>query len=180
MVENSDYLDIENEGLNFSESAQVDTNQELEGELHLRFFLPSGDEFALPALGIREVMEQEAERITPIPNASPLLLGTINLRGQIIWVADLGQFLGYAHVLNVDRGQIPVIAIEEQETILGLAVEKLGAMEWLNVEKLQIPQNVPDSIAPYIQGEWQSNENGDRYVRLLDQIAILRSARWIG
>jgi twitching motility protein PilI len=48
------------------------------GELHLRFYLPSQDEFALPAFAIREVMQQPPGRITPIPNASPLLLGTIN------------------------------------------------------------------------------------------------------
>ncbi len=148
-----------------------------EGELHLLFVLPSGDEFALPAAGIREVMQQEPERITPIPNASPLLLGTINLRGEIIWVADLGQFLGYPNMLNTDKTEIPVIAIEEQETILALAVESLGAMQWLDVDTLQIPQNVPDHIAPYVQGEWVNEKN--HYVRLLDQIAILRSARWV-
>jgi twitching motility protein PilI len=177
MVENK--LDLGSEESNLSLSEEIQTRKEPEGELHLRFFLPSGDEFALPALGIREVMQQEADRITPIPNASPLLLGTINLRGQIIWVADLGQFLGYANILKIERGEIPVIAVEEQETILGLAVEKLGAMEWLDVEKLQIPKNVPDNIAPYIQGQWVSHEKKNKYVTLLDQIAILRSARWV-
>ena len=55
--------------------------QELEtpvGELYLRFYLPSQDEFALSSVGIGEVIQQPIDRITPIPNASPLLLGTIN------------------------------------------------------------------------------------------------------
>lgn len=150
-----------------------------EGELHLRFYLPSGDEFALPAEGIFEVIQQDVTRITPIPNTSTLLLGTINLRGQVIWVADLGQFLGYPDILNTDLGEISVIAIEEQETILGLAVNRLGAIEWLDIENLQIPKNVVDHIAPYIQGEWVLNEEENKYLRLLDQIAILRSARWV-
>jgi twitching motility protein PilI len=156
-----------------------DKLQAPEGELHLRFYLPSGDEFALPAIGIFEVMQQDIMRITPMPNTSPLLLGTINLRGQVIWVADLGQFLGYTDILNTDRGEISVIAIEEQETLLGLAVDRLGAMEWLDIENLQIPKNVADHIAPYIQGEWVLNEEENQYLRLLDQIAILRSARWV-
>lgn len=179
MVDNQDYLEVQEPNI----KVFPDFNEELEtpqGELHLRFYLPSGDEFALPAVGIFEVMQQEPVRITPVPNASSLLLGTINLRGQIIWVADLGQFLGYTSILNTDRSEIPVIAVEEQETILGLAVDKLGAMEWLDVENLQIPQNVPDHIAPYIQGEWVlKNKDGEQYLRLLDQIAILRSARWV-
>ena len=162
---------------NVNVSLGIDQAEAPEGELHLRFVLPSGDEFALPAFGIREVMQQESERITPVPNSSPLLLGTINLRGEIIWVADLGQFLGYPHMLNTDRAEIPVIAVEEQETILGLAVDKLGAIEWIDVETLQLAQNVPDHIAPYIQGEWIDESNS--HIRLLDQIAILRSARWV-
>ncbi|BAQ64153.1 chemotaxis protein CheW [Geminocystis sp. NIES-3709] len=178
MADNQKYSDsIKESQITLGLEQSVEGVEAPEGELHLRFVLPSGDEFALPAVGIREVMQQEPDRITPIPNASPLLLGTINLRGEIIWVADLGQFLGYPNMLNTDRSDIPVIAIEEQETILGLAVDKLGAMQWLDIDTLQIPQNIPDHIAPYIQGEWMDEHN--HYVRLLDQIAILRSARWV-
>ena len=155
-----------------------------QGELHLRFYLPSGNEFALPARGIREVMQQEPDRITPIPNASPLLLGTINLRGQVIWVADLGQFLGDPVILKTERAEIPVIAVEDLDTILGLAVEKLGEMEWLDELELQMPTHVPDNIAPYVRGEWvfqdEDNEEERQFLRLLDQLAILRSARWVG
>lgn len=178
MVENTEYLESQEKDKDQS-IFEIDTPEDPGGELHLRFFLPSGDEFALPAFGIREVMQQESNQIMPVPNASPLLLGTINLRGQIIWVADLGQFLGSTNFLNVDRSEIPIIAVEDQETILGLAVDKLGAMEWLEVEKLTIPTNIPDSMGNYIQGEWVfEEEEKKRYVRLLDQIAILRSARW--
>ncbi len=147
------------------------------GELHLRFFLGSNDEFALPAIGIKEVMQQPPDRITAIPNASPLLLGTINLRGQVIWVADLGQFLGDKSYLNTDRPEIPVIAIEEQEIMLGLAVDRLGDMDWLDLEQLTGATNAPDQIAPYVQGEWVQGE-GEIPLRLLDHVAILRSARW--
>jgi len=178
MAENRNYSDsLKNNPITLGMEESVEGMEAPEGEPHLRFILSSGDEFALPAIGIREVMQQEPERITPIPNASPLLLGTINLRGEIIWVADLGQFLGYPNMLNTDRAEIPVIAIEEQEIILGLAVDKLGAMQWLDSDSILMPQNIPDHVAPYIQGEWIDERN--KYVRVLDQIAILRSARWV-
>jgi purine-binding chemotaxis protein CheW len=156
-------------------------SQELQtpdGELHLRFYLPNQDEFALPAVSIREVMQQPPDRITAIPNASSLLLGTINLRGQVIWVADLGQFLGDNSRLNTDRAEIPVIAIEEQETILGLAIDRLGDMEWLDLDRLQGANRIPDPIAPYVQGEWVLAKEGQKTLRLIDHVAILRSARW--
>lgn len=156
-------------------------NQELQtpvGELYLRFYLPSQDEFALSAVGIREVIQQPIDRITPIPNASPLLLGTINLRGQVIWVADLGQFLGDNSRLNTNRAEIPIIVLEEQETILGLGVESLGDMEWLDPDKLGGAASIPDQIVPYVQGEWILGQELKQTLRLLDHLAIIRSTRW--
>jgi purine-binding chemotaxis protein CheW len=171
---NSDLFTANGQNL-ISEGAELQTP---DGELHLRFYLPNREEFALPAVSVREVMQQPPDRITPIPNASPLLLGTINLRGQVIWVADLGQFLGDNSPLNTDRPELPVIAIEEQETILGLAVDRLGDMEWLDLDHLLQGTNVPDHIAPFVQGEWILEKESGTHLRLLDHIAILRSARW--
>lgn len=175
MVGNSEFVTTTRQDI----SPEIQALQSPEGELHLRFHLPSQEEFALRAIAIKEVMQQAPDRITPIPNASPLLLGTLNLRGQVIWVADLGQFLGNATPLKTDRPEIPVIAIEEQEIILGLAIDQLGDMEWLDIEQLEAPTNVADHIAPYVQGEWTFSENSDKVLRLLDHVAILRSARWV-
>jgi purine-binding chemotaxis protein CheW len=176
MIETPDFLT----GNDLAFSPDLQELQTPEGELYLRFYLASEDEFALPATGIMEVMQQPIDRITPIPNASPLLLGTMNLRGQVIWVADLGQFLGDPAILNTDRSEIPVIAIEEQETLLGLAIERLGEMDWLDAEKLQMPTNIPDRIVPFVKGEWfiKDDPNQTQILRLLNHMAILRSARW--
>ena len=149
-----------------------------EGELHLRFYLASGKEFALPATDIAEVTQQTPDEIAPIPNASPLLLGTINLRGKIVWVADLGQFLGDSNSLNTDRPNIPVIAIENQEQVLGLAIERIGDMDWLDLENLEIASDIPDSMSPFIAGQWKWQENQKEVLNLLDALKLLRSARW--
>ncbi|NJM56749.1 MAG: purine-binding chemotaxis protein CheW [Synechococcales cyanobacterium RU_4_20] len=172
---NPDYL--MGEGVN--QSSEIQELETPEGELHLCFYTPSGEEFALPAIGIREALFQSPEGITPIPNVSPLLLGTLNARGRVIWVADLGQFLGEPTVLNTDRSELHVIAIEEQEIMLGLAIDRVIGMAWLSPEELKLAKNIPDNMAPFIRGEWVlSGEEGERRLRLLDQVAILRSARW--
>jgi twitching motility protein PilI len=173
MVGSPDFLTV-------SEQDQAPVFPELEnpeGELHLRFYTPSGHEFALPASGIREVLSAAPDRITPIPNVSPLLLGALNVRGQVIWVADLGQFLGDSSMLDTDRQEIAVIAIEDQDMLLGLAVNQVLGMAWLDLEQLQPPTNVPDSVAPFLKGEYRLPET-DQVLRVLDQVAILRSARW--
>jgi len=171
MVENSE-LEINQE--------QKSTFQQVEapeGELHLRFFVGSGTEFALPAIGIKEVLEYAPDRINPMPNVSSLLLGTINLRGRVIWVGDLGQLLGETTPLNTDRNDISIIAVEDQGLILGLAIERIGVIAWLNPDKLKVSKILPDRMAPFIKGEWLVAES-DHSLKLLDQVSILRSARW--
>lgn len=159
-------------------SLEVKPLENPDGELYLRFFLASGSEFAFPATGIAEVMHQSPEQIAPIPNASGLLLGTINLRGKIIWVADLGQFLGDKGVLKTDRPTMPIIAIEHHEQVLGLAIESIGDMDWLKVEEFKIYRQPPESIAPFLQGQWQADEESDKIVQLLEPSKILQSERW--
>ena len=149
-----------------------------EGELHLRFYLPSGNEFALLATDIREVIYQSPESITAIPNVSPLLLGTINVRGRVIWVADLAQFLGEKVPINTDKSEIRIIAVEDQDIILGLAVDRIVGMEWLDEKKMKMSTDVADGMAPFLRGEWVFGEKGEQVLRLLDQEAIIRSARW--
>jgi purine-binding chemotaxis protein CheW len=149
-----------------------------EGELHLRFYITSGSEFALPATGIREVLSPSPDRITPVPNVSPLLLGTLNVRGRVVWVADLGQFLGDTVPLNTDKPEISVIAVEDQDIMLGLAVDRIVGMDWLDIDHVQMATGVLDSVAPFLKGEWVLDDQKSQFLRLLDQVAILRSARW--
>jgi twitching motility protein PilI len=175
MVGNPDFLT----GKGQDQATEFQELESPEGELHLRFYIASAIELALPAIGIREVISSPPDRITPIPNASPLLLGTINFRGRVIWVADLGQFLGDSTTLNTDRPDIPVIAVEDQDTMLGLAVDQIVGMDWLDIETgFQMPNNAPDSMAPFLRGEWVLDSQNHKTLQLLDQVAILKSARW--
>lgn len=174
MVGNPDFLT----GRGQDQAPEFQELESPEGELHLRFHISSNNEFALPATGIKEVLSPSPDRITPIPNVSPLLLGTLNVRGRVVWVADLGQFLGELTPLNTDRPEVSVIAVEDQDVMLGLAVDRIVGMQWLDLEELQMPTNVPDSVAPFLRGEWVLDSQTNQFLRLLDQVAILRSARW--
>ncbi|MGA1263246.1 MAG: chemotaxis protein CheW [Prochlorothrix sp.] len=175
MVGNPDFL----AGQDQDNSPEMQELETPDGELYLRFFIPSGDELALPAVGIRQAIFEPPDRITPIPNVSSLLLGTLNMRGRVIWVADLGQFLGDSTPLNVDRTELHVIAVEDQDTMLGLAVDRVGDTQWLNIDEIQMSTDISDTMAPFVRGEWiVKDHESDRRLRLLDQVSILRSARW--
>lgn len=147
-----------------------------EGDLHLRFYLSLGEELALPATGIREVLSPAPERITPMPNASPRLLGVLNLRGQAIWVVDTGQLLGNPTPLNTDRAEISVIAIEDQEVIVGLAVEQIVGMDWLNLDQIHPCTAAPIAMSTFVKGEWRQDPQPP--LRLLNPTAMIRLGRW--
>jgi len=175
MVGNPDFLTQTGQDQD-PEMQQLETP---EGELFLRFFVTSQDEFALPATGIRRIIEQPPDRITPIPNVSNLLLGTLNDQGRVIWIADLGQFLGYPSGLNTDRTEIPIIAVEDQGTVLGLAVNAIVGTEWRHGDDARAASTDNlDVMAPFLRGEWVVDPDNDKTLRLLDHVAVIRSARW--
>ena len=44
--------------------------------------------------------------------------------------------------------------------------------------KVEIASEIPDSMAPFIIGQWKWQENQKEVLNLLDSIKLLRSARW--
>jgi purine-binding chemotaxis protein CheW len=119
------------------------------------------------------------DRIAPIPNASPFLLGTYNWRGQVIWVADLGQFLGDVVLVNIDQNEISVLIVEEEEIIMGFAVHAVANTEWLDVDRIQSDTNIPTTMSGFVKGVYATAGDNPSQLRLLDQVAILRSTNWI-
>ncbi len=170
-------LDVSSDSVTDSEEVISPHLEQREGELCLTFFVPSGKKFALPAVGVREVISTIADRITPIPNASPLLLGTFNWRGQVIWIADLGQFLGDTVLVNTDRTEVSILVVEEQETVMGFAISSVANTEWLSINQMAAAQNLPDSTLSFVKGGFLINQE-EGLLHLLDQVAILSSARW--
>jgi purine-binding chemotaxis protein CheW len=149
-----------------------------EGELCLRFEVASGNEFAITASGVREVMSVYLDRITPIPNASPFFLGTYNWRGQVIWVADLGQFLGDRILVNANGNEVAVLIVEDQELVMGFAVHAVANTEWLDVNQMSASHDLPPAMRPFIKGVYALAGPDKAELRLLDRVAILRSNHW--
>ncbi len=81
-------------------------------------------------------------------------------------------------MLNTDRPEISVIAIEDQGTMLGLAVNRIVGTRWLNPDKTRVSDNSPDTMAPFLRGEWVIDAEDNKTLRLLDHVAVIRSARW--
>ncbi|MGA7954877.1 MAG: chemotaxis protein CheW [Gloeobacterales cyanobacterium] len=149
------------------------------GDLYLRFGLSGEEQFAFAVTSVVEVVEIVPERITPMPNISSLILGTFNLRGEIIWILDLPQLHGQAMTDLV--GPCSVIVIQEGEGVLGLAVQAIQGMAWIDAEQIKddphefLDGSLEEELAQHVQGKFYTEE---RPVILLAPGSIVNAKQW--
>jgi purine-binding chemotaxis protein CheW len=146
-----------------------------QGDLYLRFSLSGTEQFAFAATSVVEVVEILPEQISPMPNISSLLLGTFNLRGEIIWILDLRQLYGQAIADLV--GPCAVIVIQEGEGVLGLAVQSIQGMAWINADQIEEEPHasLEEGLAQHVQGKFYTDE---RPVILLASGSIVNAKQW--
>ncbi|MCS7030245.1 MAG: chemotaxis protein CheW [Gloeomargarita sp. SKYG116] len=156
---------------------EIEKSIGVQGELYLRFVLTSGEEFALPAMGVQEVAGISPDRISPVPNVPPVVLGVYNWRGQVIWVGDLSQFLGLSPV-NTNRPELSVIVVADGGVTCGLAVERVIGAEFLDIQQLRPPLSLDGPLKTLVQGEWVVGE-AESVVRLLKPKMLVDSRLWL-
>ena len=149
------------------------------GDLYLRFGLSGEEQFAFAVTSVVEVVEILPEQITPMPNISSLLMGTFNLRGEIIWILDLRQLYGLAMTDLV--GPCAVIVIQEGEGVLGLAVQAIQGMAWIDADQIKgnphefLDESLEEGLAQHVQGKFYTEE---RLVILLAPGSIINAKQW--
>jgi purine-binding chemotaxis protein CheW len=127
-------------------------------------FLLESDEFALPALCIREVVNLP-ERITVVPLGPPYLEGMFTLRGSVIPVVNLGRL--FKPAAQAAKPGDKVAIIDHMDVQVGLLIHATG--EILRVRPEQ------RSHLHYAQGEARGVvsgtillEEGRRLLQVLD------------
>jgi len=110
-----------------------------EGEEFL-VFSAAGERFGVKAGFVREVVR--VEELTPLPGVPFHVLGIVNVRGEIVPVADLHRLLGIGggRSESVDR----VLILESENLVLGLAVDGVDGMHRVDAQRLQ---PAPSSVA---------------------------------
>jgi purine-binding chemotaxis protein CheW len=96
-----------------------------------------GQEYGLPIRHVRENRRWSAP--TTLPHAPPFMLGSMNLRGEVIPIVDLAALFGFGAIAPTDRHVI--VVVEREAKMLGLAVEAVRRI--LNVS----PEDVRDAPA---------------------------------
>jgi len=101
--------------------------------------------FGIEVEKIQEVLGRQ--EITPVPLAPPVVLGLVNLRGQIITAMDLRRRLGLgehtANHLSIN------IVVRSNEDILSLLVDEIGDVVEVGQETFEPP---PETFDPKSRG----------------------------
>jgi positive phototaxis protein PixI len=126
---------------------------------------------------LTEILSLNLSQIIPISDMNPAMMGVCNWRGEVLWIADLGYFLGFEplYVQSLRKGQVSTIVVHQEGQTLGLGVEFVDQMLWCDRTQIQpeSQQLVPSSaLTPYIEGYWP-DLTGDALV--LDIEAIMDS-----
>jgi positive phototaxis protein PixI len=159
-------------------------------EQFLRFRLSTDTAALLPVLQIAEVLIIPSSQIVPIPHLPAYVMGVYNWRGEILWIVDLGNLVGFGtserqaganftaivvHSLQHQQGKRFSLSQVSNEKIVGLVVDRVEDIEWCNSTSIQSPNLSATSLKliPFLRG-YRLQTNGE--IRMvLDSRAIIES-----
>lgn len=151
-----------------SVQSHTQSRSELEKEPFLQFCLEPETRVLLPLQQSAEVLSISRKAIVPIFFMPAWVTGVCNLRGEILWVVDLGHLLGltpcYQQVSPGSSATIIVLNAANSTTtnnlrnsLLGCMVSRLEAIEYCHSEQFQPPPSTA-TAPPFIQSYWLKSD----------------------
>lgn len=88
---------------------------------------PGGSCLLIPLGDIAEIITVQQRQICPLPGVPKGVIGVLNLRGQLLWVMDLGQLKGndFSDMSPNPQGKVTVLLLQSSQGLVGCLVEKL-------------------------------------------------------
>ena len=125
------------------------------GQRFLRFHLGEEDSALLSVNTVKEVLSISGEKMLPVPDMATSVLGIHNWRGEMLWVIDLNDLLGFSPLWEIEditaNMNIVVLQVDHQE--IGIAVRQVETIEQHDWQKLQPPEGLfPPQILSYAKG----------------------------
>ncbi|NJO42607.1 MAG: chemotaxis protein CheW [Cyanobacteria bacterium CRU_2_1] len=156
----------------FSPEPPSDTRQRL-----LRFPLNVQDSALLPLEQITEILKLDRADILPIPETPNCVLGVCNWRGEMLWLIDLGNLVGYPPLVLLEQGAgtVMAIVIKTNDQSLGLAVRHVNDIEFHDLQTLHLatPGLFPPGLLPFVLGALPGGNGA-----VLNVTAIMQCPLW--
>ncbi|MFB2773367.1 chemotaxis protein CheW [Pelatocladus sp. BLCC-F211] len=122
----------------------------------LRFPLGIQNSVLLPLEQIAKIIQINLAEILPIPDMPDCIIGICNWRGEMLWLLDFNNFVGYPSLWQLQpiSTAIAVIVVQINHQSLGIAVQQVNDIELHDLEQLQVvPFGLfPPDLIPLIQG----------------------------
>jgi len=147
---------------------QDKTTEDLDVQQYLAFSL-SGEMYAIPLLGVKEIIEYGG--VTPIPTMPEFIRGVINLRGRVVPVMDLSARFGDAATVVNDRSCIVILEQDSGQKDMGMVVDSVNAVVDIVETDIEPPPSFGAKIrTDFIRCMWKYQ---DRFVVVLDLAKVL-------
>jgi purine-binding chemotaxis protein CheW len=143
----------------------------LNGRAQYLAFLVGPDEYAVPILKVREIVE--FADATRVPSTPPWIRGVVNLRGQVLPVIDLAVKFGLSPIVVGSRTSVVVfeLEVEGQDALVGALVDAVSQVLELAPAEIEPPPSFGTQIkVEYLVGAALSN---GRFTLLLDTDRVL-------
>jgi purine-binding chemotaxis protein CheW len=109
-------------------------------------FYVDGLMFGIDVSTVQEIIRYQT--MTPVPLASPMVRGLINLRGQIVTAVDLRRRLGLPDRENEHEVPPMNVVIRVQDEVVSLLVDQIGDV----IETDNIPfEPAPETLDPVMK-----------------------------
>lgn len=144
----------------------------------LQFVLLPDTNLMISLSEIAAVLKIPLGQIVAIPEMATWVMGVYNWRGQVIWMIDLGQLLGftpwYEQSVVASNHKAVIIHPSNQNMrnsasgdLIGLVVSEVNDIELCDTNEIHSPpaSAVTPELAPFLRGYW-IRENGEIVVTL--------------
>lgn len=149
-------------------------------EKFLSFNLGVKDTAIIPLQHVTEILPVSLNEVCSVPQMPSCVIGIYNWRGEMLWLIDLEEMLGY---LPYSQGssfvsKLMAIIVEKEGKSLGFLVRQIIDIEEFNLTQMKppSPELVSQDVAPFLQGYFINSS--EEMIINLDAGAILKSPLW--
>jgi purine-binding chemotaxis protein CheW len=146
------------------------TDGETDQTQYLTFTL-AGEEYGLPILRVKEIMEYESPTRVPMTPAS--VRGVINVRGSVVPVLDLAVKFGLPQSPITNRHCIVIVEVEVEgeDTVMGVIADAVSEVREFAPQDIEPPPSFGTAVrVEFLRG---MGKVGKRFVLLLDVDRVL-------
>ncbi|NEQ24356.1 MAG: chemotaxis protein CheW [Microcoleus sp. SIO2G3] len=103
---------------------------------------------------ITEILNVNTADILPVPEMPSCVLGIGNWRGEMLWLIDLNDLVGYPSFDLGTSSSLTVVVVEVNHQFLGVGVQKVNDIELHDLQQLQpaVPNLFPPNLLPLVLG----------------------------